>query len=85
MKVVVPRKTGCFGIKNVYKVSNESDHKETQKSNSHLYSEENSSKKVSVLKTELVVPKTDHKEIPKSYEWYIQKYIQLTVEVIIPL
>ena len=29
----------------------------------------------SVRKTELVVPTTDHKEIPKSYEWlYSERY-----------
>ena len=71
MEIALQRKAGCFGIQHIHKVSNESDHKETHKSNSHLYLEENSS----VLKTELVVPKTDHKEIPKSYEWlYSEKY-----------
>ena len=72
MELVILRKTGCFGIQNVHKVSNHSDDKE---SNSYLYSKKNSSKKVSVLKTELVVPKTDHKEIPISYErLYSEKY-----------
>ena len=48
MEIALQRKAGCFGIQHVHKVSDQSDHKETQKSNSNLYSKENSSKKVSV-------------------------------------
>ena len=40
MKLVVPRKTGCFGMKHVRKVSNQSAHKETQESYKYLCTEE---------------------------------------------
>ena len=37
MELVVPRKTGCFGIQHVHKVSNQSDHKEVPESGEWLY------------------------------------------------
>ena len=40
MELVVPRKTGCFGIQHVHKVSSQSDHKEVPESGEWLYSEE---------------------------------------------
>ena len=45
MELVVLRKTGCFGIQHVRKISNQSDHKEKQECYKYLYSEEYSKDK----------------------------------------
>ena len=40
MELVILRKTGCFGIQHVHKVSNQLDHREKQECYRYLYSED---------------------------------------------